>query len=65
MARRLISIHSLAVVVTALMVTAFAGSNLCAQVDTGTILGTIKDQSGAVIPNAKVSLTNEETNLTF
>jgi Carboxypeptidase regulatory-like domain/TonB-dependent Receptor Plug Domain len=35
---------------------------LYGQVDTGTILGTVKDQSGAVIPNAKVTLTNEGTN---
>ncbi|MGH9404576.1 MAG: TonB-dependent receptor domain-containing protein [Terriglobia bacterium] len=35
-----------------------------AQVDTGSILGTVTDQSGAVIPNAKVSLTNEGTNFT-
>lgn len=32
-----------------------------AQVDTGAILGTVKDQSGAVIPGAKVTLTNEGT----
>ena len=30
-----------------------------AQVDTGTILGTIKDGSGAVISGAKVTLTHE------
>src|SRR5258708_12122464 len=30
-----------------------------AQVDTGTILGTIKDASGAVVSGAKVSLTHE------
>ncbi len=29
-----------------------------AQVDTGTILGTIKDPAGAVIPDAKVTITN-------
>ena len=34
------------------------------QIDTGTIQGTVADQSGAVIPGAKVSLTNEGTNLT-
>ena len=39
--------------------------SLHAQVDTGSIQGTIKDQSGAVIPNAKVTLTNEGTNLTL
>lgn len=36
---------------------------LAAQVDTGSILGTIKDQTGAVIPGAKVTLTNQGTRL--
>lgn len=40
------------------------GAPLWAQLDTGTILGTVTDQSGAVIPGAKVSLTNEGTSLT-
>jgi hypothetical protein len=40
------------------------GSPLFAQVDMGSIQGTILDQSGAVVPNAKVSLTNESTSLT-
>jgi Carboxypeptidase regulatory-like domain len=40
------------------------GSPLFAQVDMGTIQGTVLDQSGAVVPNAKVSLTNESTSLT-
>ncbi len=34
---------------------------LAAQVDAGAIVGTIKDQSGAVIPDVKVTLTNEDT----
>jgi hypothetical protein len=38
---------------------------LHAQADTGSIQGTITDQSGAVIPGAKVSLKNEGTNLTI
>src|SRR5258708_21408861 len=32
-----------------------------AQVDTGTILGTVKDPTGAVLPDAKVSITNQGT----
>ncbi len=40
-------------------------SALFAQIDTGSIQGTVLDQTGAVIPNAKVSLTNEGTNLTI
>ncbi|HEV2381617.1 MAG TPA: carboxypeptidase-like regulatory domain-containing protein, partial [Terriglobia bacterium] len=42
---------------------AFAAPVWC-QIDTGTILGTVSDPSGAVVPGAKVSLTNEGTNLT-
>ncbi|MGH9663419.1 MAG: carboxypeptidase regulatory-like domain-containing protein, partial [Bryobacteraceae bacterium] len=34
-----------------------------AQVDTGAILGTIRDQAGGVVPGAKVTLTNEGTNV--
>src|SRR6516162_6461708 len=46
---------------TVLVVTLLAGGCLWAQVDTGAILGTIKDQSGAIIPGATVTLTNEGT----
>src|SRR6266446_7047579 len=35
-----------------------------AQQGTGTILGVVKDSSGAVIPGATVTIVNEETNLT-
>jgi hypothetical protein len=34
-----------------------------AQVDTGTIVGTILDKSGAVVPNATVTLTEVQTNI--
>ena len=36
-----------------------AGTPAAAQVDTGTILGTIKDQSGGVLPGATVTVTHE------
>lgn len=35
---------------------------LRAQVDTGAILGTVKDQSGGVVPNATVTVTEKDTN---
>jgi len=47
----------------ALLFALWAAPALFAQADTGSIQGTIKDQSGAVIPGAKVTLTNEGTNL--
>src|SRR5260370_33580510 len=37
---------------------------LQAQVDTGTILGTVTDATGAVIPGAKVTIRNEGTSFT-
>src|SRR5262249_472564 len=35
-----------------------------AQLPTGTILGVVKDSSGAVIPGANVAITNVDTSLT-
>jgi hypothetical protein len=49
----------LALVILGLVLIAVPG--LYAQVDTGGITGTVKDASGAVIPGAKVTLTNEGT----
>ena len=43
----------------------FAAFQLAAQVDTGMILGTVRDQSGGVVPNAVVTLTNEGTHVTL
>jgi len=43
----------------------FGISTALAQVDTGAILGTVNDSSGAVIPGAKVTATDEGTGLTF
>lgn len=48
----------------AVLVLAIAGSSrLLAQVDTGTITGTVTDPSGAVIPGATVDLINQGTSL--
>src|SRR5690348_8902521 len=33
------------------------------QTTTGTVSGTVRDQSGAVVPNAEMVLTNSETNV--
>jgi Carboxypeptidase regulatory-like domain/TonB dependent receptor len=50
---------SLAMIVGVML---FSPRPLHAQVDTGSIVGTISDPSGAVIGNATVTLTNEGTN---
>jgi len=49
---------SLALAVTLIL---FSAVSLHAQVDTGSILGTVKDASGAVVKGATVTLTNEGT----
>jgi len=56
---------SWAAVLAMLMVAVWSGPNLHAQIDTGEILGTISDETGAVVPGAKVTLTNEGTNLSI
>lgn len=49
--------RSLALILSA----AALASTLSAQVDTGTILGTIRDNTGALIPGATVTVRNEDT----
>src|SRR5690349_6626428 len=47
-----------------LLLLAFASSTL-AQKDTGSIVGTVKDSTGALIPDAKITLTETERGTTF
>src|SRR3954452_17401928 len=42
----------------------FSTSALYAQVDAGTILGTVRDNGGSVVPNATVTVRNEGTDFT-
>ena len=53
-------VRSFALAITLLV---FAAA-LDAQVDTGTILGTIRDNTGAVVPGASVTVRNEGTSFT-
>ena len=52
------------VVVLLLLVGLLVPANVMAQVDMGSVSGIVRDPSGAGIPNAKVVLTNEDTNIT-
>ncbi len=48
-----------------LAVTVFADKLAVAQLDTGGITGTVTDPTGAVVPGAKITLTNEATGVTI
>ena len=50
-------------VLLATVVLAFTGT-MAAQLDTGSITGTVTDSTGASIPNARITLTNTRTNVT-
>ena len=56
-----IAAHALEIV--AVLVIALFGRTCPAQVDQGTITGVVQDSSGAVIPNAAVTLTDTDTGL--
>ncbi|MHB8502264.1 MAG: TonB-dependent receptor [Candidatus Acidiferrales bacterium] len=58
---KLVARVSLAMIAGLALLT-FSALPLCAQVDTGAILGTVADTSGATIHGATVTLTNEGTN---
>src|SRR5437667_7257093 len=66
MVRRLgISLCSFEIFVTAIVaLIALPTCLVFAQLPTGTILGVVKDSSGAVIPGANVTITNVDTSLT-
>src|SRR5260370_41744597 len=46
------------------LVLVFAASRLFGQAESGTIVGVVSDQAGAVVPAAKVTPGNESTNAT-
>jgi carboxypeptidase family protein len=57
-----LNLVSLFVLIVALL--ALSPARIAAQGTTGNILGTVTDSTGAVIPNAQVTVTNLETNFT-
>ena len=52
-------LHRAGVLLWAFMLSVLLTAPASAQVDTGTILGTVKDQSGGVLPGATVTVTHE------
>src|ERR1700755_3424517 len=69
MARARISLPRLrfvgSIAITCLILLLVDGRYAFAQVDTGSITGTVTDSSGAVVPDADVTLTNTDQGLTL
>ena len=55
--------RTFALVLFAFCVVVFSGKNLAAQQATALLTGTVKDSSGAVVSDAKVTLKNSDTNI--
>jgi len=55
--------HLFALLLGLLLVAVFATNRLSAQIDSGGITGTVQDSSSAVVAGAKVTLTNDATNV--
>ena len=49
----------------ALFIAALITTSAFGQQDRGTISGTVTDATGAIVPSAKVTVTNRDTNTTF
>ncbi|HEY6403754.1 MAG TPA: TonB-dependent receptor, partial [Blastocatellia bacterium] len=62
---RMPSLALTATSLTALLGLVLLATSVMAQVDTGTILGTVKDVNGAVISQARVTLVNTGTSVAF
>ena len=55
--------RSLRITLGLVILLAFAGRLYAQAGATGTVLGTVTDSTGAIIPNVKVTVTNTKTNL--
>ena len=62
MTRKRISMAVVIIITALFCLTPLAGS---AQTATGRIVGSVQDGSGAVVPNAAITATNEATKVSF